>query len=154
NNSLDANISSLAETSRDDQHPQVGELPRTPECLVTPITPEWPESPKCPVKPKSPESLGCPVSPVSEGREKVLKMLGAANVCQARNTAGKRLWQLARDLCALEKRVKRELQIAEILVACQEWYRLSQPFLDPAKSFDTYLAALIAALRKVRVPTG
>src|SRR5262245_4010596 len=81
-------------------------------------------------------------------------MLGGANVCQARNTAGKRLWQLTRDLCALEKKVKLELQIAEILVACQEWYRLSQPFLDPAKSFDTYLVALVAALRKVRVPTG
>jgi hypothetical protein len=35
-----------------------------------------------------------------------------------------------------------------------EWYRLSQPFLDPAKTYDTYLAALVAALRKVRVPTG
>src|SRR4026208_2538362 len=35
-----------------------------------------------------------------------------------------------------------------------EWYRLSQPFLDPAKTYDLYLAALVAALRKVRVPTG
>jgi hypothetical protein len=93
---------------------------------------------------------------VSEGQddEKALKMLGAANACEARRTARKRLWQLARDLSALEKKVHRELEIAEIAVAASEWYRLSQPFLDRAKTYDVYLAALIAALRKVRVPTG
>jgi hypothetical protein len=64
------------------------------------------------------------------------------------------LWQLARDLSALEKKVNRELTIAELLVAYGEWYRLSQPLLDPAKIYDIYLAALAAALRKVRVPTG
>jgi hypothetical protein len=81
-------------------------------------------------------------------------MLGTANACKAQNTAKKRLWQLARNLAALEKKVKRELEIAEIIVACGEWFRLSQPFLDPAKTYDAYLAALVAALRKVRVPTG
>jgi hypothetical protein len=93
---------------------------------------------------------------VSEGNddEKALEMLAGRNACQARNTARKRLWQLARDLSALEKKVHRELEIAEILVACSEWYRLSQPFLDPAETYETYLAALVAALRKVRVPTG
>jgi hypothetical protein len=161
NSSLDANSNSLAETSPDDQHRQVGELPGSLEGREARTIPEWlespeePESPKCPVKPKSPESLGCPVSPVSEGHdEKALKMLGAANACIARRTAGKRLWQLARDLSALEKKVNRELEIAEIIVACGEWYRLSQPFLDTAKTEDLYLAALNAALRKVRVPTG
>jgi len=64
------------------------------------------------------------------------------------------LWQLARHLCAAEKKLRRELGLAEILVAYDEWYQLSQPFLDPAKVYDTDLAALIAALRKVRVPTG
>ena len=58
------------------------------------------------------------------------------------------------NLSALETKVKRELEIAEVIVACNEWYRRSQPFLDPAKTYDTYLAALVAALRKVRVPTG
>jgi hypothetical protein len=54
----------------------------------------------------------------------------------------------------LEKKVHRELEIAEIIVAASEWYRLSLRFLDPAKTYDRYLAALVAALRKVRVPTG
>jgi len=153
NNSLDANTGSLAETSPHDQRPQVGELPRTPEVRVAPTTPEWPENPKCPVKPEPP---GSPVPPVSGGHkvEKVLRMLAERNACQARCTGKKALWQLARDLCAAEKKLHRDLEIAEILVACGEWYRLSQPFLDPAKTYDTYLAALIAALRKVRVPTG
>jgi hypothetical protein len=92
---------------------------------------------------------------VSEGLDdEKLKVLGAANACKARNTARKGLWQLARDLSALEKKVHRELKIAEILVACDEWYRLSQPFLGPARTYDTYLAELVAALGKVRVPTG
>jgi len=138
------------------QSTSCGELPESPvlhEPPVAPSTPGWPGIPKCP---EEPESLESPVPPVSEGNddEKALKMLGGRNACQARNTARKRLWQLARDLSALEKKVHRELEIAEILVACSEWYRLSQPFLDPAKTYETYLAALVAALRKVRVPTG
>jgi hypothetical protein len=40
------------------------------------------------------------------------------------------------------------------MVAFNEWYRLSQPFLDTAKPRDDYLAAFLAELRKVRVPTG
>jgi len=153
NNGLDANSNSLAETSPDNQHRQVGELPGPPEVRVAPTTPEWPEGPKCPVKP---ESLGSPVPPVSVGHkiEKVLRMLAGCNACRARNTGKKALWQLARDLRAVEKRVRRELEIGEILVACGEWCRLSQPFLDAAKTHDNYLAELIAALRKVRVPTG
>jgi hypothetical protein len=132
-----------------------GELrprPVLPEARVAPGTPERPESPE---QPEAPKYLGSPVPPVSVGHdEKALKMLGTANACKAQNTARKRLWQLARDLSALEKKVKRELEIAEIIVACDEWYRLSQPFLDPAKTYDLYLAELVAALRKVRVPTG
>jgi len=38
--------------------------------------------------------------------------------------------------------------------AFNEWHRLSQPFLDPAKTRDDYLAAFLAELGKVRVPTG
>jgi hypothetical protein len=40
------------------------------------------------------------------------------------------------------------------MMALHEWYRLSQPFLDPAKTPEYYLAAFLAELRKVRVPTG
>jgi len=150
NSRLDANISPLAETSPHDQRPQVGELPRTPEVRVAPTTPEWPENP---VKPEPP---GSPVPPVSVAHkvEKVLRMLAECNACQARCTGKKALWQLARHLCAAEKKLRRELGLVEILVAYDEWYQLSQPFLDPAKTYDTDLGALIAALRKVRVPTG
>jgi hypothetical protein len=109
-----------------------GELPGNPKPRVVPTTPEWPESPEQPERPKYPES---PVPPVSVGHDdqKALKMLAGRNACQARNTARKRLWQLARDLTALEKKTNRELEIAEIIVACSEWYRLSQLFLDPAR---------------------
>ena len=121
-----------------------------PEAPVAPRSPEQPESPECPGSP------GCLVPPVSVGQrdEKALTTLAARNACQAPDTARKRLWQLARDLSALEKKIERELHIADIIVACGEWYRLSQPFLDQAKTYDVYLAALVAALRKVRVPTG
>ena len=133
-----------------------GELPESPvlpEARVAPTTPEQPESPESREAPTYP---GCPVPPVSVGHqdEKALKMLAGRNACQARSTARKGLWQLARDLRMLETKVNRELHIAEIIVACNQWYCLSQPFLDPAKTYDLYLAALIAALRKVRVPTG
>src|SRR5437867_13456714 len=42
----------------------------------------------------------------------------------------------------------------ELMPAFDEWHRLSQPFLDPAKTRDDYLAEFVAGLRKVRVPTG
>jgi hypothetical protein len=35
-----------------------------------------------------------------------------------------------------------------------EWHRLTRPFLDPQKTRDDYLAAFLAELGKVRVPTG
>jgi hypothetical protein len=54
----------------------------------------------------------------------------------------------------LEKGIGRELIIGELMVVFDEWHRLSQPFLDPAKTRDDYLAALLAELRKVRIPTG
>ena len=55
---------------------------------------------------------------LSEGHdEKALKMLAGRNACQARNTARGGLWQLARDLCALEKKVSRELAMTEVTVA-------------------------------------
>jgi len=117
--------------------PRAG-LPGRPEPRVVPTTPEWPGWPERPEQPEPPTSPESPVPPVSVGHddEKALKMLAGCNACKAQNTARKRLWQLARDLSALETKVNRELEVAEIIVAAGEWYRLSQPFLDPAKTDD------------------
>ena len=127
---------------------------------------EYPEPRECPASRKSPEcheypeSLESPVFPVSNGqgldgeKEKVLKAFAARNTCTERSTARKRRWQLVRDLRALEKGISRALEIAELVIAFDEWHRRSQPFLDPAKTRDDYLAAFLAELRKVRVPMG
>jgi hypothetical protein len=118
---------------------------------------EYPKSLRSPKSPKSPEFL---VYPVSNGQclngqtEKVLKALAARNACTERNTARSTRWQLVRDLRAVEKGIGRELRICELMPVFDEWYRLSQPFLDPAKTRDAYLAAFLKELRKVRVPTG
>jgi hypothetical protein len=87
-------------------------------------------------------------------KEKVLKALAARNACTEPNTARKRRFKLVRDLRAIEKGTSQELEIADLMVAFNEWHRLSQPFLDPAKTRDDYLAAFLAELGKVRVPTG
>jgi len=89
-----------------------------------------------------------------QGLKEELKGLAARNACSERNTARKKRWQLVRDLRAVEKGIGRELHIGELMTVFDEWYRLSQPFLDPAKTRDAYLAAFLAELRKVRVPTG
>jgi CHC2 zinc finger len=118
--------------------------------------PQCHESPKSPKSPKSPEYPEYPVYPVSNGQglEKELKGLGARNACTERNTARKRRWQLLRDLRAVEVRLGRELDTPELMLALYEWYRLSHPFLDSAKTRDDSLAAFLAELGKVRVPTG
>jgi hypothetical protein len=114
-------------------------------------------SPECLESPKYHESL---VYPMSNGQGlnrdtgKVLKALASRNACTERNTARKKRFKLVRDLRAIEKGIGRELEIADLMVAFNEWYRLSQPFLDTAKPQDNYLAAFLAELRKVRVPTG
>jgi hypothetical protein len=114
-------------------------------------------SPECLVSPKYHKSL---VYPMSNGQglngetEKVLKTLAAHNACTERNTARKRRFKLVRDLKAIETGIGRELEIADLMVAFNEWHRLSQPFLDPAKTRDDYLAAFLAELGKVRLPTG
>ena len=117
------------------------------------------EYPKClesrafPESPVSPESL---VSPVSKGQEleETCKALGARKACTEPNSDRKRLWHLLRDLKAIEKAIGREVEIAGFIPAFNEWHRLSQRFLDPAKTRDDYLAEFVAGLRKVRVPTG
>jgi hypothetical protein len=124
---------------------------------------EYPELPKphgSPECPGSPESLEYPVSPVSEGhgREKALKALleasAARNACTEQNTATKKRWQLARDLRALEKAKGGELDIAQLRIAFDEWHRLSQPFLDPAKTWEDYFTKFLGELTKVRFATG
>jgi hypothetical protein len=105
-------------------------------------------------------SRASPAYPVSEGQglngrlEQVLKALAARNACAKANTARSRRWQLARDVTAIERGIARELNIDELIPVFDEWYRLSEPFLDPAKTRDAYLAAFLKELRKVRVPTG
>jgi hypothetical protein len=124
----------------------------------------FPESPKCP---EFPESHECPVfplslvDPMSNGQKpekgllaaRDLKGLAARNACTAHDTARTRRWQLLRDLKAVELRWG-ALDTTELMLTFDEWYRLSQPFLDSQKTRDDYLAAFLAEFRKVRVPTG
>ena len=93
---------------------------------------------------------------MSNGQEpvEVVKARAAHNACKKRGNASKALFQLARDLKAVEQRIGREAEIAELKPFFDEWYRLSQPFLNPEKPRDDYFAEFIAGLRKVRVPTG
>jgi hypothetical protein len=113
------------------------------------------ESPKSHAFPEYPVSL---VSPVSKGQgldgelEKELKELAARNACtRAGDRAGKRRFKFARGVRAVEKRLGRELTTGERLLAFTEWHRVSQRFVD---SDDDHLAAFLAELGKVRVPTG
>jgi hypothetical protein len=114
--------------------------------------PVWLESPEPPASHKSP----CvSVSPVSNGQcYNTLKALAAQNRATESVTARKGLWKLLRDLKAVEKGIGRELRIDELMPVFDEWYRLSQPFVDPARTRDDYLAEFLAGLARVRVPTG
>src|SRR5262249_16640327 len=146
--------------------PRSRECPKSheyPDSLELPKSPKSPKSPKAPAYPEYREyreSPECPVYPVSNGQgldgetEKALKGLAARNACTERNTARKRRFKLLRDLRAVEKGSGRMLEIAALMPAFDEWHRLSQPVLDPAKTPDDYLAAFVAELGKVRVPTG
>jgi hypothetical protein len=96
----------------------------------------------------------CEAQANTRKKDEVLKALGARNACTTKKSERSRLFQLARDLSAIERVTERELTIAEITPAFQEWHGLSQPFLDPARTRDNYFAELVAALPKVRVPTG
>ena len=108
---------------------------------------------------QSPQSLGisgfpeCPMSN-GQGLDKELEALAARNACTQCKPAKKGLWQLARDVRAVEKQIGRKLSNGELMRVFDECHQLSQPFLDPPKTRDQYLAELVAGLRKVRVPTG
>jgi hypothetical protein len=136
-------------------------LPKSPECpepRECPGSPEHRESPESPECPKFPLS---PVHPMSNGQEpekdllaeKDLKGLAALNACMADGTAKKKRWKLLRDLKAVELR-HGALDTTELMVTFEEWYQLSEPFLDSQKTRDDYLAAFLAEFGKVRVPTG
>jgi hypothetical protein len=106
--------------------------------------------------PECPGSPGYRVSPVSEGQgvERELKALAAQNACTQLNTARTRRFKLLRDLKAVEKEIRRKLQIAELVIAFDEWHRLSLPFLDPAKTREHYEAKFLSEYPKVRFATG
>jgi len=129
---------------------------RPPKSREYPKPPDSPGFRQSRAFPDSPEFHVYPVFPVSNGQgpEKALKALAARNACAEQNTARKRRFKLVRDLRAIEKGISRELAIGELMIAFDEWHQLSQPFLDPGKTRDDYLAAFLAELGKVRVPTG
>jgi len=101
------------------------------------------------------------VSPVSNGqgldaeKQRLLESFGDRNACtRTGDKADRKRFKLARDVSAVEKGIGRQLSIDELRIPLDEWHRLSQPFLDPAKTRDDYWIAFLAELEKVRVPTG
>ena len=134
--------------------------------LKSPEYPKFPKSPKSPKFPKFPKSLASPcvsyvsVSPVSEGQglngelEKELKGLAMRNACtRAEDVPEKKRFKLARDLVAVEKRIGRDLTLAEIKRTCDKWEGASMPFIGWDDD-DHQFTKLLAELTKVRVPTG
>src|SRR5262249_6815020 len=105
----------------------------------------------------SPES---PVSPVSNGQrlgkdlQEELEGLGFYNACEEHGSATQRRFKLARDVKALEKRIRRKLTTAEVMLAFNEWHGVSQPFLDSGETREDHLTMFLAELTKVRVPAG
>jgi hypothetical protein len=121
---------------------------------------------KSPEPPKSPKSLASPcvscvsVSPVSEGQglngelEKELTGLAMRNACtRAEDIPQKKSFKLARDLAAVQKRIGRDLTLAEIKRTCDKWEGASAPFLGWDDD-DHRFTKLLTELTKVRVPTG
>jgi hypothetical protein len=73
---------------------------------------------------------------MSEGQEldDVVRARAAHNACKKHGTANKALFGLARDMSAVEQRMGREAEIAHVMPFFDEWYRISQGFLDPKKT--------------------
>jgi CHC2 zinc finger len=112
-----------------------------PKCLGFHVSPEFPVS---------------PVYPVSNGQgiEEELKGLAAGNACTALDTARTRRWKLGQDLKGVQKRIARKLSVRELMLAFDEWYRLSLPLLDSGKTRDWYEAKFLSEYSKVRFATG
>ena len=130
-----------------------------------------PEYPKFPKSPKSLKSLASPcvscvsVSPVSEGQgldkelEKELEGLATRTACThpfkpVTRSGDRERFKLARHVRAVEERIGRDLTIDELTPALDQWYWLSRPFLDPAKTREDCWALFFSELGKVRVPAG
>src|SRR5262249_30217752 len=117
--------------------------------------PQSREYPKCAVSPE------CPVFPVSEGQgvdgevERELGVLAARNACtRAGDVVAKNRFKLARDVSAFEKQLGEKLGNEELVQVLTEWYRISQPFLNPKETRNDHLTAFLAELQNVRAPTG
>ncbi|HSS15467.1 MAG TPA: CHC2 zinc finger domain-containing protein [Candidatus Dormibacteraeota bacterium] len=125
--------------------------------------PELPDSPKCleSLSVLVSESPCVSVSLVSNGQaverklDTQLQRLAASNACsRGGDIAAKKRFKLARDLRAFEMKLGRKLSNAELMLTFDGWQRLSQSFLGAAETRDDHLAAFLAELEKVRVPTG
>src|SRR5262249_11382292 len=125
---------------------------------------EFHEGRECLESRKYPESLGShgypesreyPVSPVSNGQEpeNELEALAVRCACtSAQDNVREKLFELARGVRALEKQNSGwRLETRERLFVFNKWHDASKQFLDDTKD---YLAEFLAAIPKVRVPTG
>jgi hypothetical protein len=128
-------------------------------------SPEYPKSPKFPKSLASPCVSCVSVSPVSEGQgldrelEKELEGLATRTACThpfkpVTRSGDRERFELARHVRAVEERIGRELTVDELTPALDQWYWLSRPFLDPAKTREDYWALFFSELGKVRVPAG
>src|SRR5678815_3834637 len=70
---------------------------------------------------------------------------------QCNNGVRKSLFEIARGVRAIEKKTGRKLTTDELMVAFNEWHRVSGRWLDPE---EDHLASFLAGLGKVRVPMG
>ena len=77
------------------------------------------------------------------------------NACTSEDdSAARKRFKLARDVKAVEKRIGRELIAAELMLASDQWYWLSQGFLDSGQTREDHFGMFLAELIKVHVPTG
>jgi hypothetical protein len=116
------------------------------------------EYPACPVSPVLPV---CPVSPVSEGQtvdgelDKLIKALAAQNAyTEPCDILLDKSFKFARDLKAVQKVLGRKLSVPELRLGFDEWYRMSQPFLNAEQSREDYWTAFLAQFPKIRYATG
>jgi hypothetical protein len=135
------------------EHPKSPEVPNSPEL---PAPPKRPPSPQGPVTRHSPGPLGSRESPMSNGQglEARLKILAERNACSLVDVVKDKRFQLARDVRAVELKLRRELTFEEQMLVLNEWYRQSDDIAVGKGTRDQHLAAFIAELGKVRVPTG
>jgi hypothetical protein len=86
---------------------------------------------------------------------KTLLALVPKNACLAKgDPAWRRLWNLAREVKAIELNINRRLDTKELTLVFDEWYRLSKPNLDPEKNKGDFFSMFLAYTESVKVPTG